>query len=72
MSKTLREKILADTGCDHLSPISIARDRRLKVLYEKYVSAPDTATKAAVYDDFKAVISEEYCERDDTSTTNVD
>jgi len=42
MSKTLRQRIFEDTGYDMLSPISIARDQRLRVLYETYTAAKDT------------------------------
>lgn len=71
--KTLRERILADTGYDHLSPISIARDSRLRVLYENYVNASDAAAKAAAYYDFKTFVLEEYIEqRDSTDATDVD
>jgi len=37
MSKTLRQRIFEDTGYDMISPISIARDQRLRALYEAWL-----------------------------------
>jgi hypothetical protein len=49
MSKTLRQRIFEDTGCDMLSPISIARDRRLRALHEAYLKAKGTPEEAVAY-----------------------
>jgi hypothetical protein len=72
MSKTLRQRIFEDTGYDHLSPISIARDQRLKALYEEWWRVRGTPEETVAYEAFRKFVLEEYCERDDTSTTNVD
>jgi hypothetical protein len=60
MSKTLRQRIFEDTGYDHLSPISIARDQRLRVLYETYIAAKDTPEEEAAYQAFVKFVREEY------------
>ena len=60
MSKSLRQRIFEDTGYDHLSPISIARDRRLCVLYEAYMEAQDESAKETAYQAFVEFIREEY------------
>ena len=60
MSKTLRQRILEDTGYDMLSPISIARDQRLRALYEAYIAAKDTTAKKAAYEEFVKFVREEY------------
>jgi|HubBroStandDraft_1064217.scaffolds.fasta_scaffold139544_2 hypothetical protein len=44
MSKTLLQRISEETGCA-LTPIGIARDRRLRVLYEVYIEAKDETAK---------------------------
>jgi hypothetical protein len=60
MSKTLRQRICEDTGYDHLSPISIARDRRLRALYETYIAAKDTPEEEQAYQAFVKFVREEY------------
>jgi hypothetical protein len=60
MSKTLRQRIFEDTGYDLLSPISIARDRRLRVLYETYIAAKDTSAEEQAYQAFVKFVREEY------------
>jgi len=60
MSKTLRQRIFEDTGYDMLSPISIARDQRLRALYEAYHTAKATPQRAAAYEAFAKFVSEEY------------
>ncbi|MGB8522437.1 MAG: hypothetical protein WCD43_05700 [Candidatus Acidiferrales bacterium] len=49
MSKTLRQRIFEDTGYDMLSPISIARDQRLRALYEAWLKAKDTPEEIIAY-----------------------
>jgi hypothetical protein len=60
MSKTLRQRVFEDTGHDFLSPISIARDRRLRSLYEAYLKAKGTPEEAAAYAAFASFVWEEY------------
>jgi hypothetical protein len=60
MSKSLRQRIFEDTGYDMLSPISIARDRRLRVLYETYIAAKDTPEEEQAYQAFVKFVREEY------------
>jgi hypothetical protein len=60
MSKTLRQCIFEDTGYDMLSPISIARDQRLRALYEAYLKAKGTPEEAVAYAAFAKFVSEEY------------
>jgi hypothetical protein len=60
MSKSLRQRIFEDTGYDMLSPISIARDLRLRVLYEAYVGAKDATVKEVAYEAFAKFVREEY------------
>jgi hypothetical protein len=60
VSKTIRQHILEDTGYDMLSPISIARDQRLRALYEAYLKAMGTAEEAAAYKAFAKFVKEEY------------
>jgi hypothetical protein len=60
MSKSLRQRIFEDTGYDHLSPISIARDQRLRALYETYIAAKDTPEEERAYQAFVKLIREEY------------
>jgi hypothetical protein len=60
MSKSLRQRIFEDTGYDMLSPISIARDQRLRVLYEAYMDAKDESEKEAAYQAFVKFVREEY------------
>ncbi len=71
MSKTLRQRIFEDTGYDHLSPISIARDRRLRVLYEEWWRVRGTPEETVAFQAFRKFVLEEYCERD-ANTTNLD
>lgn len=59
MSKSLLQRISEDTGCD-LTPIGIARDRRLRVFYEAYVDAKDATGKEAAYEAFVKFVREEY------------
>lgn len=60
MKKSLRQRIFEDTGYDHLSPISIARDRRLRVLYESYIAAKGTPEEEQAYQAFAKFVREEY------------
>jgi hypothetical protein len=60
MSKTLRQRLFEDTGYDMLSPISIARDQRLRVLYEIYIAAKDTPEEEQAYQAFVKFVREEY------------
>jgi len=57
--KTLRQRIEEDTGCD-LSPQAIARDRKLRALYEAHVKAKGTPEEAAAYEAFVKFVREEY------------
>jgi hypothetical protein len=59
MRKTLLQRISEETGCD-LTPIGIARDRRLRVLYEAYMEAKDDSAKEIAYKKFVQFIREEY------------
>jgi hypothetical protein len=59
MSKTLLQRIAEETGCD-LTPIGIARDRRLRALYEAYIEAKDAKAKDAAYQAFVKFVQEEY------------
>jgi hypothetical protein len=59
MSKSLLQRISEETGCD-LTPIGIARDRRLRVLYEAYIEAKDATAKEAAYQAFAKFVREEY------------
>lgn len=59
MSKSLLRRISEDTGCD-LTPIGIARDRRLRVFYEAYMEAKDESAKEIAYKKFVQFIKEEY------------
>jgi hypothetical protein len=60
MSKTLRQRIFEDTGYDMLSPISIARDQKLRALYEAYLKAKGTAEEVVAYEAFAKFVFEEY------------
>jgi hypothetical protein len=60
MSKTLRQRIFEDTGYDMLSPISIARDQRLRVLYEIYIAAKGTPEEEQAYQAFAKFVWDEY------------
>jgi hypothetical protein len=59
VSKTLLQRISEETGCD-LTPIGIARDRRLRVLYEAYIEAKNGSEKEVAYNAFVQFIREEY------------
>lgn len=59
MSKTLLQRISEETGCD-LTPMGIARDRRLRVLYEAYIEARDVTVKEAAYEAFVKFVRKEY------------
>lgn len=59
MSRTLLQRISYETGCD-LTPIGIARDRRLRALYEAYFKAKGTPEEAVAYEAFAKFVSEEY------------
>ena len=59
MSKTLLQRISDETGCD-LTPIGIARDRRLRALYEAYMEAKNGAEKEDAYKAFVRFIREVY------------
>ena len=59
MSKTLLQRISEETGCD-LTPIGIARDRRLRALYEAYLEAKDESERETAYKSFVKFIREEY------------
>jgi hypothetical protein len=58
--KTLRQRIFEDTGYDHLSPTAIARDRRLRTLYEDWVKVKGTPEEAGAYAVFVKFVREEY------------
>jgi hypothetical protein len=60
MSKSLRQRIFEDTGYDMLSPISIARDQRLRALYESWLKAKDTPEEVNAYAAFVKFVREEY------------
>jgi hypothetical protein len=60
MIKTLRQRIFEDTGYDMLSPISIARDQRLRALYETYLKAKGTPEEVVAYEAFAKFVFEEY------------
>jgi len=61
MSTTLRQRVFEDTGYDMLSPISIARDRKLRALYENWLKVKNTPEENAAYENFKKFIWREYC-----------
>ena len=60
MSRTLRQRIFEDTGYDMLSPISIARDQRLRALYEAWLKAKGTLEEAIAYAAFVKLVRENY------------
>jgi hypothetical protein len=60
MSKTLRQRILEDTGYDHLSPTNIAKDRRLRKLHEEWVKLKGTSEEAAAHAAFVRFVRDEY------------
>jgi hypothetical protein len=57
--KTLRQRIEDDTGID-LSPMAIARDRRLRALYEEWLKVRGTSVEADAYAAFVKFVKEEY------------
>jgi hypothetical protein len=59
MRKSLLQRISEETGCD-LTPIGVARDRRLRALYEAYMEAKDESEKEAAYEAFVKFVREEY------------
>jgi hypothetical protein len=59
MSKTLLKRISDETGCD-LTPMGIARDRRLRALYEAYLKAKGAPGEAVAYEAFAKFVLEEY------------
>jgi hypothetical protein len=59
MRKTLLQRISEETGCD-LTPIGIARDRRLRAFYEAYIEAKNKSEKEAAYKAFVQFVREEY------------
>jgi len=59
MSKSILQRISEDTGCD-LSPIGVARDHRLRELYEACLNARDTPEEETAYKAFAKFVFEEY------------
>ena len=59
MNETLLQRITRETGCD-LTPMGIARDRRLRAFYEAYLEAKGTPNEAMAYEAFAKFVSEEY------------
>ena len=59
MSKTFLQRISEETGCD-LTPMGIARDHRLRALYEAYLKVKGTPEEAMAYEAFAKFVSEEY------------
>jgi hypothetical protein len=43
-----------------LTPIGIARDRKLRALYEAYLAAKRTPEEAAAHEEFAKFVLEEY------------
>jgi len=60
MSKTLRQRIFEGTGYNMLYPISIARDQRLRALYEAWLKAQGTPEEVIAYAAFVKFVREEY------------
>jgi len=56
----LRKKVFEDTGVDMLSPINIARDRRLRKLYDAWQAAKNTPEEEAAWKAFEDFIRKEY------------
>ena len=54
MGKTVNQRISEETGID-LSPMAIARDRKLRALYEAIVAAKGTREEASAQDVFDCV-----------------
>jgi len=59
VGKSILQRISEETGCD-LSPIGIARDRRLRELYEACLKAKGTPEEDATYKAFAEFVAEEY------------
>jgi hypothetical protein len=59
--KTLRQLIFEETGFDHLDPVNVARDRKLRVLYEEWWQARGTPEEHDAYEAYKKFVWEEYC-----------
>jgi len=59
MNKDLLRRISEETGCD-LTPTGIARDRRLRALFEAYMEAKGTPEEAAANKAFVKFVLEEY------------
>lgn len=59
MTKSLRQLIREETGID-LSPVAIARDRKLRALYDACLKAKGTPEHAAAYKAFVKFVAEEY------------
>jgi hypothetical protein len=59
MNKTVLQRISEETGCD-LTPIGIARDRRLRALYEAYMEAKNESEREVAYKTFVQFVRKEY------------
>ena len=59
MSKSVLKRISEETGCD-LTPIGIARDRRLRALYETYLEVKGKPEEAVAYEAFVKFVRKEY------------
>jgi hypothetical protein len=57
--RTLRQRIEDDTGVD-LSPMAIARDRRLRALHEEWLKVRGTSEEEDAYAAFVKFVKEEY------------
>jgi len=62
MSKSILQQISEKTGCD-LSPIGMARDRKLRELYEACLKARGTPEEVATYEAFAKFVRQEYQSR---------
>ena len=58
MNKTSKQRI--PDGVINLSPEQIARDRRLRALYEAYIKAKGTPDEAAAHEAFAQYVRDEY------------
>ena len=59
MEKTVNQRISEETGID-LSPEAIARDRKLRALYEAIIAAKGTREEAAARQAFVEFVRKEY------------
>jgi hypothetical protein len=59
MNKTVLQRISEETGCD-LTSIGVARDRRLRALYEAYMEAKNESEKEVAYKTFVQFVRWEY------------